>query len=501
MGRSCTKRFATRSLTPTVQVLKGSHVWPFTSAILFPISLLYLLWSDPRTLLVLQTIVVAVGAYPAFWLARLRLRNELAAVAIALLYLLYPAQQQATVSDFHAVTFTASLLLFTFYFLYTRRTGWLFACAFLSMACKEEIPLVIAMFGIWSMLFQRRWRIGLTLMLSGLLWFCLAFYVIMPHFSPTGQPLLISRYTDLGQGPIQAMISIFHDPGAFFGQYVLEKDHFAYLHTLFFPAIYLPLLAPWVLIMTVPSLLINLTSLSKDMYSGLYQYNAEIVPILIIATIEALVLFLWLARLIKINWKPVKEKTRQALRDAHLYFPIWQYTDFMKGGMLAVLLGLVLFSSVRSDFFYHGHMPFSQGFSWPTPSAHTALAQQFIDKIPTDMSVSAQSQLVPHLSHRSDIYLFPYAVDQAQYIFLDVTSDVYPYYSFHDYLQAVKNTLSSGQYGIIAAQDGYLLLGRGLPLTDTVSCPTNEQDPYNNSGPVLSSLLGNVCFQPSSTAL
>ena len=43
------------------------HVEP----ILFPISLLYLLWPDPRTLLVLQTIVVAAGAYPAFWLARL----------------------------------------------------------------------------------------------------------------------------------------------------------------------------------------------------------------------------------------------------------------------------------------------------------------------------------------------------------------------------------------------------------------------------------------------
>ncbi|HEV2656485.1 MAG TPA: DUF2079 domain-containing protein, partial [Ktedonobacteraceae bacterium] len=107
--------------------------------ILFPVSLFYLLWSDPRMLQVLQTLVVAAGAYPAFWLARLRLRNDLAAVAIALLYLLYPAQQQATASDFHAVTFTASLLLFTLYFMYTRRTLWLFVFAILALACKEEI--------------------------------------------------------------------------------------------------------------------------------------------------------------------------------------------------------------------------------------------------------------------------------------------------------------------------------------------------------------------------
>src|SRR6266567_1377706 len=63
--------------------------------ILIPISLLYYIFSTPNTLLVLQTLVVASGAFPAFWLARLRLRNEWAAVAIALLYLLYPAQQNA----------------------------------------------------------------------------------------------------------------------------------------------------------------------------------------------------------------------------------------------------------------------------------------------------------------------------------------------------------------------------------------------------------------------
>jgi hypothetical protein len=237
------------------------------------------------------------------------------------------------------------------------------------------------------------------------------------------------------------------------------------------------------------------------MYSGLYQYNAEIVPILIIAIIEALVLLVWLSCLIKINWKPVKEKTRQALINAHLPFSTWQHTDFIKCCILTVFLGLALFGSIRSDYFYHGQMPFSQGFSWPGPSAHTALAQQFIDKIPPNGSVSAQSQLVPHLSHRSSIYLFPYAVGQAQYIFLDVTSDFYPYYGFNDYIHKVHDTLSSGQYGILAVQDGYLLLGRGLPSTDTASCPAKRQGQYNNPGPVLSNLLGSICSQPSSATL
>src|SRR2546426_3144597 len=170
--------------------------------ILFPVSLLYLIWPGPKTLLVLQTLVVASGAFPAFWLARLRLRNELAAAAIALVYLLYPAQQQATVFEFHAVTFTASFLLFTLYFMYTRRTLWLFIFAILAMACKEEIPLVIAFFGLWSLIFQQRWRTGIGLVLLALGWLGLIFLAYR-LFSPTGHSLLASRYAYLGNGPVE----------------------------------------------------------------------------------------------------------------------------------------------------------------------------------------------------------------------------------------------------------------------------------------------------------
>src|SRR5579863_9499428 len=155
--------------------------------VLLPISLVYLALPDPKTLLVLQTLVVACGAFPAFWLARLRLRNELVAVGMAILYLLYPALQQAEVFDFHAVTMTAALLLFTLYFLYTRRTLWLFVFAILSMACKEEIPLVIAFFGLWSIVFQQRWRSGLALVGLSIAW--VGVVLLVYHFaSPTGRP-------------------------------------------------------------------------------------------------------------------------------------------------------------------------------------------------------------------------------------------------------------------------------------------------------------------------
>src|SRR5216683_2411687 len=227
--------------------------------VLLPISLVYLALPDAKTLLVLQTLVVASGAFPAFWLARLRLRNEFIAVGIAVLYLLYPALQQAEVFDFHGVTLTAALLMFTLYFMYTRRTLWLFVFAILAMACKEEIPLVIAFFGLWSIIFQHRWRTGLGLVLLAIGWVGLTFLAYR-YFSPNGHPLLASRYAYLGSGPVEIVRNILLHPKSLISQHVLERYHLLYLRILLAPVGYLPLLAPWILVLAVPSLAFNLFS-------------------------------------------------------------------------------------------------------------------------------------------------------------------------------------------------------------------------------------------------
>ena len=453
--------------------------------ILLPLSLLYLIWPDPKTLLVVQTLVVASGAFPAFWLARLRLRNEWAGVAIALLYLLYPAQQNALIFDFHAVTFTSALLLFTLYFMYTRRTALLFIFALLSMACKEEIPLLVACFGLWSLLFQHRWRSGLSLVVLTLSWIGLSLY-IFHLYSPTGNALLLSRYTYLGNNPFQILSTILRHPVSLFNKHIWEPEHLAYLTSLLAPSGYLPLLAPWVLILALPTLLLNLFSTDPGMYSGLFQYNAEIVPVLIFATIEAMVVILWMGRwcycLVRIQSFHAQFPHPQDTREGYPYHGRRGSRDaFVHGtgtprgypgagrygriGILALLI-YILFSVISQDV-AHSEMPFAEHFHWPLPTAHTELAQHFMAMIPATASVSAQTRFVPHLSQRGSIYLFPYGDDRAQYILLDSTSDSYPYMSLQAYNREVQRVLRSGQYGIVAAENGYLLLERGLPPPET----------------------------------
>jgi uncharacterized membrane protein len=354
------------------------------------------------------------------------------------------------------------LLLFTLYFMYARRTVWLFVFAILSMMCKEEIPLVIAMFGLWSIVFQRRWRTGLVLVVLGVIYFVITYYVIFPTFSPTGKPLLLGRYDQVGDGPGSILLNFLRHPRGFLVHYVLDRDHITYLRILFGPAGYLPILAPWILLLAAPSLALNMLSSKQITYSGLFQYNAEIVPMLIFATIEAIVLILWVAQIVTTRLRLAREHG-QGGGGLGARLGNWHPARLLHMGLLTALLGLVLFSALRMDYYFHGNLPFSQGYRWPVQTAHTRLAQRFMNMIPPDASVSAQTMLVPHLSQRQHIYLFPYQKDQSDYILLDVTGDIYPYYNTIEYVRDIKKLLLGGRYGVVAAQDGYLLLKRGLP--------------------------------------
>ena len=466
--------------------------------ILFIVSLFYLVVPNPKTLQVIQVLVVASGAFPAFWLARLRLRNNWAGIPVAALYLLYPAQQWATIFDFHAVTFTAALILFVLYFMYTRRTVLLFIFVILAMACKEEIPVVLAIYGLWSALFQRRWRTGLAIVVLGLVWTVAGLYIVHV-FSPVGHTLLAPRYGALGSTPTQVVKNILRHPLSAIRAHVLEHAHFTYIRSLFAPTLYLALLAPWIWVLMLPTLALNLFSSSPNMYSDLYQYDAEMVPVLIFATIEAVVLILWIVQGMFARWSTRAKEPQAQRKPDKVNISIRRTQWVTQSGLLALLLVFILVGVVRADY-NRGTMPFSKGFHWPAPSsAHNQIGESIIKMIPSDASVSAQSNLIPHISERKYIYQFPYQDETADYVFLDVTGDIVPFGNSTDYINEAKSVLLGGNYGIAVAQDGYLLLKRGLPSPGVSSATAVHPGSGVSNEDVLVNLPSSFCSYVNTT--
>jgi hypothetical protein len=136
--------------------------------------------------------------------------------------------------------------------------------------------------------------------------------------------------------------------------------------------------------------------------------------------------------------------------------------------MLTLVLCYMLVRLFNSTTQYNVYsvMPYAHGFIRPQVTQHDKLAARFLKEIPPDASVSAQTTLVPHLSERQYIYLFPYAVNHADYIFLDARAYTYPFKDYEAYATSVKSILRQGNYGILDMDDSYLLLKRGYPQSD-----------------------------------
>ncbi len=255
--------------------------------IILPLSLLYSFGADPRILLVFQTLALASGSLPVFLLTRKIIPQwPLLAALMATTYLLAPALIGLNIFDFHPVALATPLLLYALLALEYKHYAWFLVACVLAACTKEDVPLAIAMLGILVIWKYKLPRLGLTLLIGGALWSLIAFRIIIPHFYPGVQANNFwYRYEELGSSPVAAILNLFVRPWVFFSLF-FTIDRLYYLLSLVRGAGFLPLLAPEWLLPTLPSLAVNLLSTDPLLYSGVYHYNASIIPFVMIAAIH-----------------------------------------------------------------------------------------------------------------------------------------------------------------------------------------------------------------------
>jgi uncharacterized membrane protein len=255
--------------------------------IIVPLSLLYVFGADPRILLVFQTLVLVVGALPVFLLTRHFLPQwPLLAPAMAFAYLLSPALLGVNLFDFHPVSLATPALLFALLALTHKRYGWFLLACLIAAASKEDVPFVIGMLGILLIWKYKLPRLGTLLLVGGFLWGLIAFEVIIPHFYPGAQSNnFIYRYAALGNSPSQIILNLLLHPWLIFTTF-FTLDRLYYLIGLFRSAGFLSLLAPEWLLGALPNLAVNLLSTDSLTYSGVYHYNAAIIPFVMFSAIQ-----------------------------------------------------------------------------------------------------------------------------------------------------------------------------------------------------------------------
>ena len=83
--------------------------WYFTPSVVL-LTPVYALWPSPVTLLIVQSVVVALGAWPVFQLAKESLGAPWLAAGYVCVYLMFPALLAANLYDLHGITLTGIYL-------------------------------------------------------------------------------------------------------------------------------------------------------------------------------------------------------------------------------------------------------------------------------------------------------------------------------------------------------------------------------------------------------
>jgi uncharacterized membrane protein len=369
----------------------GSHVDP----ILVLFAPLWWLWPSPSMLLVAQAVAIALGALPVFWLARKHLGSERAGLGFALAYLLYPSTEWLTLNEFHPVALACPLLLYAFWYLDEDRIISFAVFAALAALTKEEVPLVIAGFGLWYALSRRRYLAGGAIAAAGVGLAVVALEVVMPHYNNGASSHFYERYGVLGSSPGAAVKTIFTHPV----RLITTAFDWGGAHYLIYLALPLALLfvaAPLVLLAAVPELALNLLSSVTTQTSIHHHYTAGLIPPLVAASV------LGAARI-------ARGQRERGVALALLAVAVAVGTNYWLGA-------IPLWRS----------LPGGQGFQAYAShiSKHDRIANRALEVIPDGAVVSATNSLGAHLSARRRFLSFPYIQD-AQWIAADETQPGY----------------------------------------------------------------------------
>ncbi len=262
----------------------GIHVEP----ILLVIAPFYLIHSGPETLLVLQTIALALGALPLFLLGlRLIPGLPLTAAALACAYLATPTLLGEALWDFHPVALATPLLLLAVWALESRRYVVFGIAAFLAAMTKEDVALALIPLGLYLMFARGRLRYGGGVVLLSVAWVSFCFFVILPHFNggASGGNAYWYRYAWAGASPGAALKNLATHPWLLLAFILNSPPRRGYIAMLLRTGGGLGIFAPALWICAVPELVVNLYSSHPEQYSGFFQYNAMLVAFLFAAAV------------------------------------------------------------------------------------------------------------------------------------------------------------------------------------------------------------------------
>ncbi len=332
------------------RIVLGDHL-ALTLPILSP---LFWVWDDARMLLIFQAFWASLSVFPVFLLVRNRGYSSFTALCLSFVYSIFYGIQFMVFFDFHPVALGVGLLAWIAYFLESKRWRLLWISIALLLLTQENMGLALSSLGL-IYVFQKKYRrIALGFIGGGFLASFLAIMMIR-FLSPVG-----FEYTpQIDLQPVNLVSNFFNSP---------EKQQ-VWLYSFSWFS-FLPLLSPGAIL----AVLLDLSQYFVTgeafarMWSPFMHHRALLAFFLLLGTLDAI--------------KLLKRKIRPEI-----------IAIFM------VIMALFLqykfhfaLNKLSKPIYYRSEQ-------WMEDT------RKLLAEIPKNASIASTQHLVPHLSHRDQIYL------------------------------------------------------------------------------------------------
>lgn len=349
------------------------------------LSALSWLGAGPNVWNVLQCFAIASGALPLYSIARRRFGAPLLALAVGLAWLLQPWLSWFAQETFHPEVMAMPFLLWGYALLdpvaftdsddgFSRRDIAGFAVFVLAMGWKEDVALAVLMLGV-VYFFSGRRRTGRWLAGMGLAWFVVFGAWLVPAWAG-GQATYGGIYGRLGTSSTEVFVNSVIHPDIFWNQFTANHG-WLYAARLFLPFAFIALASPMLLLVMAPQFFANILTTVDFTYSPKFHYQAIPMVVLAIATVEGIH---------RLSRQPVLRRLGA--------------TPFVSLFLVVSLVGAKGW----------GILPWADQYrkgAWPLVASDTSGWEAALKRVGPSDGVAAHYLLVPHLTHREQVYTFP----------------------------------------------------------------------------------------------
>ena len=356
----------------------GDHVELFI-VFLLPF---YYVFKSPLTLLALQTVFLALCAWPLALIAKNIFKKNWAMLLAGGWFLISPFIQNINTFEFHLLPFALFVIFWLFYFFQKNNYVGFLIAIFFALTIREDVALIIIGIGLLAFFAKGKNKIKWAIIpiIISIVWFYVS-YKITGYYSGYDQYKFFVYYSWLGETPLEFIKNLIIRPDLVLPHiFSLKNLNFVLIFLIsfaFLPIFRIKYLLPSILIWAQYFLS---TSGNEIIYRT--HYSALLLPFLFIASLYGL------QSIVKKRGRVTKFIKRNHIVFVPIFIAIVLYALFTLGPIIPLLKTMIC-EPARA-------------------TMEKEIKNDLISQIPADASIITAYDLLPKLSSREKAYSLYY---------------------------------------------------------------------------------------------